>query len=66
MYTQSHVLGINKLRNNGLFPRDTFTLGFIKELESFLGLSHENIENMSTIEIKEYINQLTLKLMNVS
>jgi len=45
-----------------IFPRDPDTLGVIKEIEVYLGLSHKNINEMSHRELEEYISQLTLLL----
>jgi hypothetical protein len=53
---------MNQLREGMIFPRDMDTFGIIKEIETYLGLSHKNINEMSKWELDEYIDQLTLLL----
>jgi len=43
-----------------IFPYDTYTFEVIKEIEVYLGLPYKNINEMSDLELVEYINQLTL------
>lgn len=47
-----------------IFPRDFDTLEIIREVEEILKLEHRKIDDMSNLELIEYINQITLNLLN--
>jgi len=47
------------------FPRDPDTLSIIKEMEVYLEIPHKNIMVINNWEVHEYINKLTLLLINV-
>lgn len=47
-----------------IFPRDRDTLDVIAEMEVYLGLRNKNIDEMKDIELIEYIDQITLMVLN--
>jgi len=47
-----------------VFPRDRGTLCVIKEIEAYLGLKNKGIDKMNYTELIEYIEQITLMLLN--
>lgn len=49
-----------------MFPRDPDTFEFIKEIELYLGIPHQDINKISDTELSEYINQLSMRLHKVS
>lgn len=49
---------------NIIFPYDYDTVNFIKEMEVYLGVFHENIMMMKTWQLHEYINKLTLLMIH--
>lgn len=53
-------------RNNSNFPWDNDTLSIIKEIERYLGLQPKNIMILKNDELHEYINKLTLLVLNLS
>ena len=53
---------MKQLKERMIFPHDPDTFAIIKEIEAYLGMPHKNINEMSCLELDEYINQLTLLL----
>ncbi|MFT8340908.1 hypothetical protein [Clostridium beijerinckii] len=54
------------MNKNVNFPSDPDTVRIIKEMEVYLEFQHENIMMMETWELHEYINKLTLLIINGS
>lgn len=48
----------------GIFPSDPDTLGIIKEIEACLGLENKEVDKMNYTELTNYINNITLMLLN--
>jgi hypothetical protein len=56
---------MKKLKNHyDVFPRDPDTLYVIKEIESYLEIKSKDISKMKYVELIEYIDQITLMLLN--
>lgn len=51
------------MKERMIFPHDPDTLEFINEIESYFGLPHKNINEISTFKLHEYIHQLTFKFI---
>lgn len=57
--------GMEKLRKeSNVFPRDCGTLCIIRELEAYLGLKNKDIDKLKYTELIEYIERITLILLN--
>ena len=52
------------MKECNVFPRDRGTLCVIKEIEAYLGLKNKGIDKMNYTELIEYIEQITLMLLN--
>jgi hypothetical protein len=52
------------MKAGNVFPRDRDTLCIITEMEAYLGLRNKDIDKINDTELKEYIEQITLMLLN--
>ena len=52
------------MKAGNVFPRDRDTLRLIIEIEAYLGLRNKDIDKISYAELIEYIDQITLMLLN--
>jgi hypothetical protein len=52
------------MKVGNVFPCDYDILCIIKEIESYLGLKNKDIDKMNYTELAEYIEQITLMLLN--
>lgn len=46
-----------------VFPRDSDTLCIIKEVENYIGLENKEIEKLNYTELLDYIELITLMLL---
>ena len=52
------------MKEGNVFPCDHDTLRIIREIEAYLGLRNKDIDKISYTELIEYIDQITLMLLN--